>query len=283
MEKLPDELLDKIFEYCVDNFRALVRLETICNAWKLVAGSSPSWFTLKLAYSRPGYYSVALKPCIRNCFRSWKSRPSDRELVCDLNESVFKPSSLALHVMDRSFTVNFVNITDRNKSTARMLRNQFISVFNYYTNLWDYYDELMQFFTEAGDFANDRKLFIFGFSLSISIILLSPGFKDNFLEYYSSLFISSLQLVLFFLYLVLALYQFVASYFLHTEYLNRFNDLSTFLFLLVDNIFFLIATVINIVYWVNAISLLWETEKDTWSADILVYQIILVVVAFPRE
>jgi hypothetical protein len=86
MEKLPDELLDKIFAYCVDDFRALVPLETICNGWKLVAFSSPLWFALKLAYSRPGYCSISLKPCIKNCFRNWKSeklidRPSDRELV----------------------------------------------------------------------------------------------------------------------------------------------------------------------------------------------------------
>jgi hypothetical protein len=145
----------------------------------------------------------------------------------DLKESDFKPSSLALHVMDRSFTVNIVNITDRNRLTARKLRNRFVSVFNYHADVWDTYDELMQFFTEADDFANHRKLFISGFSLSISIILLVPGFKDDFLGYYSSLSVLFLQVGLFCLYLTLALYQFIASCFLHTEYLNRFSDFST--------------------------------------------------------
>jgi hypothetical protein len=67
MERLPNELTDRIFEYCVGHFSELIYQGAVCRLWKKIADESLLWFTLKLKYKAPRDYVDVLEMKFLHC------------------------------------------------------------------------------------------------------------------------------------------------------------------------------------------------------------------------
>jgi hypothetical protein len=50
MERLPNELIDRILGYSVDHFSEMIYQGAVCRLWKKIADESLLWFSLKLKY-----------------------------------------------------------------------------------------------------------------------------------------------------------------------------------------------------------------------------------------
>jgi hypothetical protein len=156
MERLPNELTDRIFEYCVGHFSELIYQGAVCRLWKKIADESLLWFTLKLKYKAPRDYVDVLEMKFLHCgTRNPEIGRIIRKLYALTCAVVPKkltwnpnsehpppsepPSSLPLDHLHFAFEVNTTTIVPQNHKTARELRKWFISYVIYHKKCWKWY------------------------------------------------------------------------------------------------------------------------------------------------
>jgi hypothetical protein len=241
MERLPNELIDRILGYNVEHFSELIYQGAVCRLWKKIAEESLLWFQLNLKYGVPrNYKSATLMFRLYYCAKGNDDQHTivrllieyrePTELVWDPNSDhpPEPPASLPLHILDLAFQVNTTTVIAQNHKTATELRKWFISYVIYHKKYWKWYCAWMPFFcppTELLSFIEQVETVAWLFSV------LTPTVFPLFIyatEIEAGRLFDCLSIFFFFLrvwgtvgYFSLVIYKLFSGYFKNIQYLNR--------------------------------------------------------------
>jgi hypothetical protein len=241
MERLPCELMERIFGYSVSHFSELIYQGAVCRLWKKIADESLLWFSLKLQYSVPRNYKSAtsmfrLYYCIKDnddvsALRLLRLYRVPKELTWNPNSDhpPEPPSSLPLYILDYAFQVNKTTVVSQNRKTARELRKWFISYVIYHKQYWKWYGDWMPFFCpsmERGSFIEQVEtvawlLSVFFTPTLFSLITSATGIESGRLFDCLSNSFFFLRVCGIIGYFSLVIYKLFSCYFKNIRDLNR--------------------------------------------------------------
>jgi hypothetical protein len=184
MERLPNELIDRILGYSVDHFSEMIYQGVVCSLWKKIADESLLWFSLQLKYKVRSYYIDVLElkyvhygarnpEMVRSYYidvlelkyvHYGARNPEMVRLIREIYELSCTfvpkeltwnpnsdhppepPASLPLDHLNFAFQVNTTTIVSQNSKAATELRKWFISYVIYHKKYWKWYCAWMPIF-----------------------------------------------------------------------------------------------------------------------------------------